>query len=235
MKTTALLSLGFLSLSLVSCGTLSKVRIPGETKLIQRNISEEYFSIAETYKGQSNYSKAIEYYTLALDNKELHESAFYQIALCQVYSKNWAPARKSFVKLLKKDPENSSLKMSLAYIEAMCGNLKKAGKMYEFICSERPDDSEPLVNYINVLIAAEKYDKAKEKLELLENKFPDEEHLDNLKKKITELTEDETEKKSEENPDGSSENADDSQEELFGLTEEDTSVETDSKEKIMED
>ena len=59
-----------------------------------------------------------------------------------------------------------------------------------WICTERPDDSEPLVNYINVLIADEKYLEAKEKLNLLETKFPDEEHIDSLKKKISELVED---------------------------------------------
>lgn len=219
MKIPVFIAIGIVSTALISCGTF-EVTVPGESKVIERNISEEYFIIAEAYKGQSNYTKAIEYYTLALKNKDLHDSAYYQIALCQVYSKNWMNARKSFVKLLKRDPDNATLKMSLAYIEAMNGNLKKASRMYEVICAERPDDSEPLVNYINVLIADGKYLEAKEKLGLLENKFPDEEHVDPLKKKISELVEDVAETKAEGEPNSSPEGEGTPKEDLFGLNEE---------------
>ncbi|MDO4507102.1 MAG: DUF2225 domain-containing protein, partial [Spirochaetales bacterium] len=88
MKIPVFIAIGIVSTALISCGTF-EVTVPGESKVIERNISEEYFIIAEAYKGQSNYTKAIEYYTLALKNKDLHDSAYYQIALCQVYSKNW--------------------------------------------------------------------------------------------------------------------------------------------------
>lgn len=214
-----------LSLCLVGCFSTVGM-IPGESKVIQRNISEEYYAIAETYKGQKNYTKAIEYYTLALGNKELHDSAYYQIALCNVYSKNWLPARKSFIKLLKRDPENFSLKMSLAYIEAMCGNFKKAEMMYDVICLDRPNDPKPLVNYVNVLIASEKYELAKEKLNLLEGKFPDDEHVETLKKKVSEFMEDKTDSKADltktSEADGNQDKNDGSvsNEELFGLNEE---------------
>ena len=143
MKIPFSIAIGLISSALISCGTF-EIIVPGESKVVERNISEEYFAIAEVYKGQCNYTKAIEYYTLALKNKELHDSAYYQIALCQVYNRKWMDARKAFVRLLKRDPDNATLKMSLAYIEAMCGNLKKASRMYEVICTERPDDSEPL-------------------------------------------------------------------------------------------
>lgn len=238
MKILLPLAIGvFTVFSFFSCTTGSGIKFPCETKTVYRNLSEEYFAIAETYKSQNNYSKAIEYYTLALKNKELHDSAYYQIALCQVYNKNWAVARKSFRKLLRRDSENSTLKMSLAYIEAMCGNLKKAEKMYDHICAERPDDSEPLVNYINVLIADEKYTDAQEKLTFMEEKFPDEEHIDALKKKIQELTEDKSDDKEESDKEGKT-SADkkssaegESTEELFGLNEPEEKEEEPATEK----
>lgn len=206
------------SLSFVSCGSINSFRIPGESKLISRNISEEYFSIAEVYKNQENYTKAIEYYTLALKDKTFFDIAYYQIALCHVYNKNWGTAKKYFVNLLKKESSNSSLKMSLAYIEAMSGNLQKAEKMYEHICLERPNDPEPLVNYINVLIAEKKYVKANEKLNILETKFTDEENIDVLKKKIQEFLEDEKDSSLETKEPEITE----TEETLFGLTETDS-------------
>ncbi|MBQ0040069.1 MAG: tetratricopeptide repeat protein [Treponema sp.] len=210
-----------LGLIVCSCASGKGIVVPGESEVIERNIIEEYYSIAEVYKSQKNYTKAIEYYTKVLDDKDLHDSAFYQIALCNVYNKNWEVARKSFVKLLKKDPENLTLKMSLAYIESMRGNLKTAEKMYSYICSEDADNPELMVNYVNVLIAREKYQSAKEKLAELEEKFPDNESIGSLKKKISEFLEDETEKKDasegEEEPvDGDT---------LFGLSEEEKTEE----------
>ncbi len=67
--------------------------------------------------------------------------------------------------------------------------------MYDVICLDRPNDPEPLVNYVNVLIASEKYELAKEKLDLLEGKFPDDEHVETLKKKVSEFMEDKTDSK----------------------------------------
>ena len=55
--------------------------MPGESRLVRRNIDEEYFAIAETYKSQENYSKAVSYYEKVLLNEDLHDSAYYEIAL----------------------------------------------------------------------------------------------------------------------------------------------------------
>lgn len=206
------------ALSGMSCSS-GRVTVPGESKVIERNINQEYFSIAEIYKSSKNYEKAIEYYEKVLGTKEHHEVAFYQIALCNVYLGKWAEARKSFIRLLKKDRENISLKSSLAYIEAMNGNFKKAERMYENIYSQNPNDSDVLVNLINVLIERKKYAYAKERLVLLEDKFPDDSHINDLKTKLSELTEDLSDAKSELESD-SVDDGDISEEKLFGTDDE---------------
>ena len=64
------------------------------------------------------------------------------------------------------------------------------------------------------------YLEAKEKLNLLETKFPDEEHIDSLKKKISELVEDVADTKKEGEPNSSPEGEATPEEDLFGLDEE---------------
>ena len=75
----------FLMLPFVFCRCATS--IPCEKKVIERNLFEEYFSIAENYKSLENYSKAIEYYKKTLPSDSLHDYAFYEIALCNIYLK----------------------------------------------------------------------------------------------------------------------------------------------------
>ena len=136
----------FLMLSFVFCRCATS--IPCEKKVIERNLFEEYFSIAENYKSLENYSKAIEYYKKTLPSDSLHDYAFYEIALCNIYLKNWNEAQSSFEQLLQSDSENTTLKTSLAYIEAMRGNLEEAETLYSGLYENNPDDSFMLKNLI---------------------------------------------------------------------------------------
>ena len=170
-----------IGLVFVSCSS-----VPFESKVERHNILEEYFAIAKTYKDLENYKKAIEYYEKVLGDEEFHDFAFYEIAVCNVYLKNWNEAKTSFEQLLERDPSNSTLKLSLAYIEAMRGNLEDAQTMYDEIVQEYPHDVEPLKNLIAVLIAAGDAQTASQKLALLEENFPDESTIPEMKKKIEE-------------------------------------------------
>lgn len=165
-----------------SCASL----IPGAREAEIQNIYNEYYSIAQIYKNEGNYTKAIEFYTKVLRNDELSNSAFYEIALCNVYLGNWDEARASFETLLEKDPDNTTLKLSLAYIEAVSGNLEGAEVLYKELCGDPPENVDALKNLINVLAAEGKYDEASERLSVLEENFPDEEGIAELKLKIEE-------------------------------------------------
>ncbi|MCQ2247530.1 MAG: tetratricopeptide repeat protein [Treponema sp.] len=222
--------------------------VPGEKAALDKSVTLEYFNIAESYKGLEKYDKAVEYYERAMVNRSLRDSCFYEIAICNVYLKNWNDAVISFRKLLKRDRDNSTLKLSLAYIEAVRGNLKKAEKMYEQIIEEFPDELDPKKNYINVLVADKKYDKAEEHLKALEEKYPDDESIEAFRQKIEDYKEDVKQKEKEElkNKNGTSsedseedENSED-EDDLFGLESDDEEAEEDEdstsdRDSIFED
>ena len=68
----------FVSLFLLfSCQSGYSFRVPGESEIITKNIASEYFSIAEEYFKLKNYQKAIQYYKLAMKDKSLNVSAYY--------------------------------------------------------------------------------------------------------------------------------------------------------------
>ncbi|MGN0730089.1 tetratricopeptide repeat protein [Treponema sp.] len=160
--------------------------IPYERSLAEKNLFEEYFSLAEAYKKIEKYEKAVVYYEKSLASESFHKYAFYEIAVCNVYLKNWEKAAASFNELLENDPENITLKSSLAYIEAMRGNLAGAQTLYSALYEENPDDSSVLKNLILVLIAQKNYTEASEKLVVFEERFPYEDSLQELKKAIPE-------------------------------------------------
>ena len=122
-----------------------------------------------------------------MPSDSLHDYAFYEIALCNVYLKNWNEAQSSFEQLLQNDLENTTLKASLAYIESMRGNLEKAEDLYLCLYENNSDDSSVLKNLIAVLVSEKKYEEANEKFKVLEEKFPDEESIPAIKKKLEEL------------------------------------------------
>ncbi|MDY5046992.1 MAG: tetratricopeptide repeat protein, partial [Treponema porcinum] len=88
---------------------------------------------------------------------------------------------------LKRDPDNVSIKMSLAYIYAMEGKLKSAESIYELLWKENPDSVEVLTNYIDVLIASEKYEEAEKNLSIMKEKFSDDKNISLFEKKLQEL------------------------------------------------
>lgn len=194
----------FLSLFFLSCTSL----IPGAREAEIQNIYSEYYSIAESYMELENYSKAIEFYEKAAKSNELENRALYQIALCNVYQENWDEAAGGFNTLLEKDPENQTLKLSLAYIEAVRGNLENAETLYKELCTESPGSAEPLKNLVNVLIAEKKYDEAKQQFSLLEETFPDEEGITDLRNALDSALSDSDSESTDQNDEGASSDTD---------------------------
>ncbi len=176
----------FSSFFFFSCASVH-VPIPGETEVKKNNIYVEYMNIADAYNDLGKYDKAITYYSYAMKNKSLYWTAFYKLGRSYALNKNWQEAEKVYLKLLKRDSENVSLKMSLAYIYAMNGNLKGSEQLYEELNKNNPDNSDILVNYINVLFAEENYEKAKEKTNELKEKFKDNKNIETFEKKLEEL------------------------------------------------
>ena len=163
------------------------VPIPGESTVKKDNIYIEYLSIADAYFELGKYDKAADYYLLAMKNKKLYWTAFSKLGRTYALLKNWSESEKIFVKLLKRDPENLSLKMSLAYIRAMNGNLESSKEIYRLLWQENPENADVLVNYINVVFALEDYDLVKSLISELKEKFNDNKNISAFEKKIEEI------------------------------------------------
>ncbi len=167
----------FLAFVFFSCST---------NKNIQDNIYIEYYNIAEEYMDLKKYDKAAEYYTKAMSNKELYVAALFKSGRAYALNKDWGPAEQIYIKLLKKDPQNKDIRVSLAYITAMMGENEKSCKMYEDLISEYPDDSDLFKNYIIAVYSTEDYEKTKNLIAKYKDLFPDKESdLETIEKEIT--------------------------------------------------
>ena len=176
--------ISFFLLEFVSCGT-THLAIPGESAVIKNNISSEYYSIASSYENLKNYTKAIEYYTLAAKNKNLQLNCKYKIARCYALNKDWENAKTEYQKILSYDPENVNLQLSMAYIYAMSGDFKEALELYKELSEKNPSDYSILKNYISILISDSQFDEAKNKLAFMKENFPDQtETINSLEKAL---------------------------------------------------
>lgn len=193
----------FCYLSLVflffSCSGTAHLPVPGEKNAVESNISVEYYSIASSYEELKNYKKAIDYYNLAKKNKKLRASSEYKIARCYALLKDWDNAQAGFEKILKKDPSNTNIKISLAYIMAMRGDLEASSQLYSTLVSENSTDVSILKNYISVLCARGMFDEANVQLAVLKEKFPDDADISGIEKKLQELSAPKFEEKTDEN------------------------------------
>lgn len=176
---------------LCGCGT-TRVYVPGEKKFVIENIYGEYYAIADEYFKLKNYSKAAEFYTKAASSESLHNAAFFNAARSFALAKNWDEAKKIYLEIEAADGENVEVKQSLAYIYAMSGEFEKSEEIYKSLIETNPDLSEVLVNYTIVLLSQEKYEDAKTNLDLLKEKFPDEEKIKTIQEKITAWEESQT-------------------------------------------
>lgn len=193
----------FCYLSLVflffSCSGTAHLPVPGEKNAVESNISVEYYSIASSYEELKNYKKAIDYYNLAKKNKKMRASSEYKIARCYALLKDWDNAQAGFEKILKKDPSNTNIKISLAYIMAMRGDLEASSQLYSTLVSENSTDVSILKNYISVLCARGMFDEANVQLAVLKEKFPDDADISGIEKKLQELSAPKSEEKNDEN------------------------------------
>jgi Putative Zn-dependent protease, contains TPR repeats len=172
------------SVMCLSCESTEEIPVPGETQIKLDNITAEYFSIAKGYQDIKNYTKAAEFYKKALASKKLHDSAYYEMGRCYALAKDWNNAELVFSDLQKKDPDNTTIAVSLAYIKAMSGNVSEAVQMYASLVQKNPTDVSLLKNYIAVLMAKGNYEEAEKQYFVLKKKFPDEKSIPDILSKL---------------------------------------------------
>lgn len=188
-----LASLFLFSFGIFSCSSTTGLAVPGENETRRNNITAEYFSIAESYESLKNYSKAIEYYKLAMADSKMKNTCLYKCGRCYALNKDYKNALELYKILLKDDAENTNLLLSTAYLEAMCSNFSQAEKIYSELLEKNPQLIEVYKNYISVLIVCEKKDKAREVLDKMAELFPDDSSIAVFEKALS----DEEETKSE--------------------------------------
>lgn len=173
------------SIFLSSCESF---RVPGESKLILKNISNEYYNIAEGYFGIKNYSKAAEYYKLAMRNKDYYLTSYYKLARAYAMAQDWDSAQSCYEELLKRDSDNTTLKVSIAYVTAMRGETDKAIEQFKSLNETNPYDEQILSNYIALLLFVERAEDAEIQYRALKEKFPDNAKIKDYAKRLSELT-----------------------------------------------
>ena len=170
--------------AITSCASDGGIPIPGENEITLENITAEYFSIAKGYADIKNYTKAAEYYKKAMSSKKLHDAAYYEMGRCYALAKDWGNAEQVFLNLQKKDPENTNIQISLAYIKAMSGKTSEALALYRMLMEKNPTNASLLINYIAVLMADGKYEIAEQQYYVLKKKFPDEKAIPDILAKL---------------------------------------------------
>lgn len=169
-----------------SCASSAHLPVPGEREAKRSSIYSEYMAIADAYNDLEKYDKAAEYYSLARKSRKLYWTASYKLGRCYALNKKYADALEIYEALLSRDKENLGLKMSVAYLQAMSGEVSKAEKTYSELWEENPGSADVLVNFISVLFAAENYTEAEAKTALLKEKFPDNKNISGFEKKLEE-------------------------------------------------
>lgn len=172
---------------LYSCS--STIPVPGESKIVMKNIAIEYANIADGYMDIKNYDKAIEYYKLSLKNKEVYLSSYYKLARAYALGKHYDEAIDIYSEFLSADPENTSLKLSLAYIYASSGKVDEAILSYKELMQSNPYDEAILENFITLLLNIERAEDAEEYFYVMKEKFPDNSQINSFAQKISELIE----------------------------------------------
>ncbi|MBQ8013376.1 MAG: tetratricopeptide repeat protein [Treponema sp.] len=186
MKKCLCFSFVCLLIFFISCSS-SAFQIPGEKKVILKNLATEYYTIAEGYMEIKNYTKAAEYYKLAMRNEDLYLAAYYKLARSYALAKNWDEATKYYEDLLEKDSENTMLKTTLAYITAMRGNTDEAIIMYKNLIEKNPYDETLLESYVALLIFVGRGEDAEKSFFILKEKFPDNKQLNSFAQQLDEI------------------------------------------------
>lgn len=199
-----LLILFFFSLILnFSCNS-KPIPIPGDNGEVIQDIYNAYLVFGDEYFKLENYPQAIKYYKLSMQNKKLYWISYYKLAKSYVLSSDWVNALPMYEKMLKRDPQNDSLKASVAYIQAMMGDLKKAQEIYKELLVIQSDNKEYKENYLAILLSEEKFfnenkTEFDQLFELYKTDYPDDKNVEKFNTKYKTYVKDEETKEEDKN------------------------------------
>ena len=172
---------------LPACTSQYGLSVPGQNRIILKNLSLEYYNVAEAYAENKNYAKAAEYYKLAMRDKALYMQAYYKLGRSYALAKDWENAYTVYNDLLSRDPENTDLRLSLIYIKAMKGEVDEALLDYKALFEAYPNNQTVLENYVSLLVETGRGELAEKQYQVLKKTFPDSKLVSSLASKIAEL------------------------------------------------
>ncbi|MCM1321150.1 MAG: tetratricopeptide repeat protein [Bacteroides sp.] len=166
-------------------------------RLILDNIFAEYYSLAEEYAKLKKYDKAILYYEKLLSVKEYTLQVSYKIARTYALAENWNDSAEMYRQLLENDPQNASIKTSLAYVLAKKGDIEAAAVLYDEIMQIYPYEPNALKNAVLVQALSGNEAKMQELIETFRVTFPLDESIAALEKEAAEIFEKQAAEKNE--------------------------------------
>ncbi len=172
---------------LFGCAASGGLLVPGQNRIVLQNLAVEYYTIAEAYVGLKNYTKAAEYYKLAMRNENLYYQAYYKMGRAYALAGQWDSAMPIYQDMLSRDPENGELAKSIAYINAMKGNNDEAFAQYRTLIEKYPNDQALQENYLSLLVDCGRGEFAEKEYFVLKEKFPDSKLISDLAVRIAEL------------------------------------------------
>ncbi|MCR5187381.1 MAG: hypothetical protein K6C97_00490 [Treponema sp.] len=192
----SVISIIFISFCFLFTSCQSFSLIPGHSNKVFNNIYVEYVNIGDTYYKLEDYTNAIKYYNMALQNKTIYWDVYYKLAKVYAISSNWDQALPMFLKLQKRDPDNTAIKASIAYIYSMQGKIEEAKNIYEELLEIEPVNEKYLENYIALQMPdIDSYinnkSKVDESLNKLKTNFPDNKNIERFESSIREYTKNE--------------------------------------------
>lgn len=189
--------LTLVSIGFISCKSNKVIPVPGEDIAIMNNIYVEYSNIGDTYYKLEDFTNAAKYYEMAMHNRKLYWSSYYKLAKCYALSSDWSKALPMYKKILSRDPENTSIKASLAYIYSMQGDLKESKKLLKELLEIDSNNEKYIENYLAVLtVDEENYNKNKEEVQkyfnLLKDNFQENQNIQRFENLIKKYEPEET-------------------------------------------
>ncbi len=139
------------------------------------NLGNEYYLLASLYEESAKYDKALDLYQKArtAGSSKTDRELTFKIARSAALAKDWDAALKEYESLLKTDSGNLLVQKSVAWIYGQKGDFNKAEQAYAALYKAHPYDKDICTNYILVLNALKKDEKAREVFSAYTDVYPD--------------------------------------------------------------
>ena len=139
------------------------------------NLGNEYYLLASLYEESGKYDKALELYRKArtAGSSKTERELTFKIARNAALAKDWDAALKEYESLLKTDSGNLLVQKSVAWIYGQKGDFDKAEQAYAALYESQPYDKDVCTNYILVLHALQKTERAREVFSSYIELYPD--------------------------------------------------------------